>query len=95
MKTKTKSASRRGGDILPVDSYSLMGDPCRAFTHFTLTITLEPSHGGTKVRWGQVFADASVASAASATRKGAAKMQDVSIRLLSANSAGVVRREAT
>ena len=27
MKRKQKSASRRRGEILPIDSYSLMGDP--------------------------------------------------------------------
>ena len=27
MKRKKKSASRRRGEILPIDSYSLMGDP--------------------------------------------------------------------
>jgi hypothetical protein len=31
MKTKKKSASRRRGEILPIDSYSLMGDPNRFF----------------------------------------------------------------
>lgn len=31
--------------------------------HFTLTITLEPSPGGTLVRWEQAFADAAVADA--------------------------------
>lgn len=31
--------------------------------HFTLTITLEPASGGTRVHWEQVFADASVAEA--------------------------------
>lgn len=31
--------------------------------HFQLTITLEPSFGGTLVRWEQAFADASVAQA--------------------------------
>lgn len=31
--------------------------------HFTLTITLEPSPGGTLVHWEQAFADAAVASA--------------------------------
>ena len=27
MKKKKKSASRRGGGVLPIDTYSLMGDP--------------------------------------------------------------------
>jgi uncharacterized protein YndB with AHSA1/START domain len=31
--------------------------------HFQLTITLEPSCGGTQLRWQQTFADASVAQA--------------------------------
>ncbi|RZI42711.1 polyketide cyclase [Herbaspirillum sp. HC18] len=31
--------------------------------HFQLTITLEPSSGGTLLRWDQAFADASVAQA--------------------------------
>ncbi len=31
--------------------------------HFTLTITLEPTPGGTQVHWQQVFADAAVADA--------------------------------
>ena len=31
--------------------------------HFTLTITLEPAPGGTRVHWQQVFADAAVADA--------------------------------
>jgi len=31
--------------------------------HFTLTITLEPAPGGTRVHWQQVFADAAVANA--------------------------------
>ena len=30
MKRKKKSASRRGGEILSVDTYSLMGDPVSA-----------------------------------------------------------------
>jgi uncharacterized protein YndB with AHSA1/START domain len=31
--------------------------------HFTLTITLEPSPGGTMIHWEQTFVDASVANA--------------------------------
>ena len=30
MKRKQKSASRRHGELLPIDSYSLMGDPSRS-----------------------------------------------------------------
>ena len=37
MKRKQKSASRRRGEILPIDSYSLMGDPNATFTNVGVT----------------------------------------------------------
>jgi len=38
MKRKQKSASRRRGEILPIDSYSLMGDPARPVLLRTLPV---------------------------------------------------------